>query len=595
MSKTKRRNLCIEDGCNTRASFNYSSEKRSIYCGKHRKLNMINVNIKKCLEEQCIRSPHFNYAGETKGIYCKSHCKISMINVVSEKCLEENCNHIPYFNYAGETKGIYCKSHCKIFMIDVKAKKCLEKDCEHRPCFNYKGEAKGIYCSLHKHDSMVNVYGRKCLEKDCERRPYFNYKGKTKGIYCGKHRKSLMIDVINRKCLEDSCNRIPYYNYEGEKKGIYCSSHKLFSMIDVLSRRCLEEKCTRGPCFNYKGETKGIYCLEHKLTSMVNVYSRKCLKEKCNGSPNYNYKGKSEGIYCSSHKMVSMIDVVRKRCEVKNCNSRIYYGFSGHPMIRCAKHKLSGMLANCTRNCKGFNKINGKQSKCSYKATHGVIPSNPEFCEVHAPKEYFALTNRVCKGCKSIDVLTNEGLCFSCDPKIFKKRRLAKQRKVQEWLDSSKYNKNYKFTDKTFPEDYECFKRRRRPDFLYDCNTHFVILEVDENQHNRGKYNCETKRMGELAQALGLPTIFIRYNPDEFKGPKGRKIFSTEFKRKKLLLNQLSRCKTHSILLNDSEGGKTESIENFNKDFIIVLYLYYDGFDESLTPNFETLNLDELY
>ena len=54
---------------------------------------------------------------------------------------------------------------------------------------------------------------------------------------------------------------------------------------------------------------------------------------------------------------------------------------------------------------------------------------------------------------------------------------------------------------------------RRRPDILIDANTHFVAVEIDELQH--ASYGCdETKRMLVIAQDCGMPTVFVRWNPD---------------------------------------------------------------------------------
>jgi len=46
-----------------------------------------------------------------------------------------------------------------------------------------------------------------------------------------------------------------------------------------------------------------------------------------------------------------------------------------------------------------------------------------------------------------------------------------------------------------------------------------VIVEVDEHQHPAPAYDvlCEMYRMAAIFWTLGVPTKFIRYNPDEFK------------------------------------------------------------------------------
>jgi hypothetical protein len=55
-----------------------------------------------------------------------------------------------------------------------------------------------------------------------------------------------------------------------------------------------------------------------------------------------------------------------------------------------------------------------------------------------------------------------------------------------------------------------------RPDILIDCNTHFIVVEVDEHQHDSYDSNCEMARMNNIYISLGLPVVFLRYNPDAF-------------------------------------------------------------------------------
>jgi hypothetical protein len=55
------------------------------------------------------------------------------------------------------------------------------------------------------------------------------------------------------------------------------------------------------------------------------------------------------------------------------------------------------------------------------------------------------------------------------------------------------------------------------PDFLKDCGTFFLIIECDENAHSSYPASCERIRENNIVFALGLPCVFIRYNPD-YKG-----------------------------------------------------------------------------
>jgi hypothetical protein len=96
---------------------------------------------------------------------------------------------------------------------------------------------------------------------------------------------------------------------------------------------------------------------------------------------------------------------------------------------------------------------------------------------------------------------------------MFNKTRLAKQNFVKRWLDNNEYK--YDSCDKVI-ENSVCGKER--PDFVFDCGTHVVILEVDEHQHRERAEECECVRMVNLFHSFGgLPVKFVRYNPDKYK------------------------------------------------------------------------------
>ena len=45
-------------------------------------------------------------------------------------------------------------------------------------------------------------------------------------------------------------------------------------------------------------------------------------------------------------------------------------------------------------------------------------------------------------------------------------------------------------------------------------------MEVDEHKHRGTGYTCDKQRMYNIIAKLGLPCIFIRYNPDNKKSDK---------------------------------------------------------------------------
>ena len=96
-----------------------------------------------------------------------------------------------------------------------------------------------------------------------------------------------------------------------------------------------------------------------------------------------------------------------------------------------------------------------------------------------------------------------EQLCNYCDPNS-KKLYATKEMKVVSFLN----NNNIQFThNKSI--GFEC--GNYRPDILIDCNTHFIVIEVDENQHESYDINCEMARMNNIYISLGLPVIYYYF------------------------------------------------------------------------------------
>jgi hypothetical protein len=166
--------------------------------------------------------------------------------------------------------------------------------------------------------------------------------------------------------------------------------------------------------------------------------------------------------------------------------------------------KREGMIKNPRTKC--------KQSKCKETALYGITKA--EHCELHKQENEINLIERKCKSCHLPNILNSEGLCMYCDPNKEKRARLAKQNEVKNYLDQ--HGLKYISYDKRIEEN-KC--GLERPDFVFETpsGSHIVILEVDENQHKSRAEVCECARMVNISQDYGLPTIYIRYNPDEYK------------------------------------------------------------------------------
>ena len=60
----------------------------------------------------------------------------------------------------------------------------------------------------------------------------------------------------------------------------------------------------------------------------------------------------------------------------------------------------------------------------------------------------------------------------------------------------------------------DCTNGHLYPDIRFELLGFDLIVEVDEYMHRGTSYICDERRMGEITKQLGLPCVFIRYNPD---------------------------------------------------------------------------------
>ena len=103
-------------------------------------------------------------------------------------------------------------------------------------------------------------------------------------------------------------------------------------------------------------------------------------------------------------------------------------------------------------------------------------------------------------------------LCSYCNPSIGQK---TKENEIKKLLEENNYDFSH---DKHCSAGWSCSKYR--PDFLFDREYYYVIIEVDENAHKNYDQDCEKIRMNNIVDNLGLPVMFIRYNPDNRGVPK---------------------------------------------------------------------------
>ena len=197
-------------------------------------------------------------------------------------------------------------------------------------------------------------------------------------------------------------------------------------------------------------------------------------------------------------------------------------------------------------------------ASCNNTSTHEH--NNERMCETHAPPGALNLALAECSSCHLLYVLTN-GLCANCDPDAIKCATHAKELATKAILDLA--GLQYISHDRII-DGGVCIKSR--PDFVFDAGTHMVCLEVDEHQHKSYPCLCEQQRMVNISQAMGMPTLFLRFNPDRFTDPSGRTSTMGAAARAKLLTSWVTWALTPEY--SPAATGA----------FCTAVYLCYDGF-----------------
>jgi hypothetical protein len=224
----------------------------------------------------------------------------------------------------------------------------------------------------------------------------------------------------------------------------------------------------------------------------------------------------------------------------------------GWPASRCSQHKREGHISRPSSLC----------GVCRSPATHGL--RYPERCELHRRDGDANLVERPCAACGLPERLDEaKGLCDLCraGPRV----RLAKQLEVRNALAERLPEWPWDCYDRT-PSDLRACGDRERPDFFWDRHAWAVVLEVDEHQHWSRPEECECARMVNMAQALGVPTYFVRFNPDAYR-PAGSAPAEPLRRRFDVLLRWLRAALREEPMTARSVAGTGAA----------VLRLFFDG------------------
>ena len=302
-----------------------------------------------------------------------------------------------------------------------------------------------------------------------------------------------------------ACGSRASFGEPGTKRPTHCKSHKPPGWIDVV-----HEKCQCGKSQPYFGETAGdrpTRCASCKLDGWIDVRNPKC---QCGKSkPSFGAEAGDRPTRCSKCKLPGWIDVINKKCHCGK--SQPSFGAqAGDTPTRCSKCKFDGWIDVRNPKCQC-----GK-SKPSFGAEAGDRPTRCASCQLPG------WTNVVDKRCltEGCDTVVHDNdYCAGCDPEPGRRRKVRERRVFEALCADGLVPTTY---DKAM-DDTSC--GRSRPDFFYDLPDRAILVECDEDQHSNYTPGCELRRMLDLhAASGGLPTIFVRFNPDHFELDVTRKI-----------------------------------------------------------------------
>ena len=238
--------------------------------------------------------------------------------------------------------------------------------------------------------------------------------------------------------------------------------------------------------------------------------------------------------------------MVNNRSCCDKCTTTSTYGFPGHRPHLCSRHKEPGTIKRPSKIC--------VEKGCKDFTLYGL--KNPLHCKAHMKPGEVNLIEGQCSKCNLIMPLVYD-ICEYCRPRNVK----AKELKVKTILNKYNLDNNLCFYSYDSVIDSRC--NLKRPDFVYDAGTHFVVVECDEHQHRSySGADCEVVRMWSIRQALGLPVVFIRFNPDSFKVAANKSGRVSEIKREETLCKWVTNL--HKVIPQSCS----------------VVYLFYDGWHE---------------
>lgn len=341
-----------------------------------------------------------------------------------------------------------------------------------------------------------------------------------------------------------------------------------------------DEKCKIQASYGSPSDRKVLFCKNHKSNDHIDLRSQKCqhIEEgiRCSTQASFGSEKDKKKLFCREHKRQDDIDLKSQKCKFQSdngqkCINQAIYG-TNYNKDFCSEHKNNQHVENRSRKCIFKNSDN---TYCNKVASFGT--KKRTFCSLHRTQNCNRLAGYNCKNCEITEAHYGKNnkreYCAPCfaelHPESVQGRMyLIKQKAIVEFLKKH-------FTISSVDKVIKGGKSKRRPDIIIDCGSFVIVIEIDELQHNNGKYDSElySIRNQEIYEDLGSrQIIFIRFNPDSYKigSKKFKGCFDSKNEKEYKIFNE--RMVT---LVSTVEKIQKEGIIDDKK--ISVQYLYYDS------------------
>lgn len=523
------------------------------------------------------------------------------VDVAHPKCaFKGGCAKQASYYKSGDPLG-YCAPHKPSDEYKSRCNVCEFDGCDILASFGIDGSHKRQFCGEHKQPGMVVIGAQMCI--GCGKvRASWTYEGSRHVVFCSGCAPPGTVTIDGRVCKYPGCKSRSTYGMiplPGETgKVSRCAKHKLPGMDKIGAVTCGVDGCKKKPTFGLEGEP-ATRCKTHIEPGMKDVAHAPCEHAGCATRATFSVDGK---YYCRAHK-VANAKTLNPTCKYPGCKTRAQFGRLFQPPEWCPKH----MTAEIKTRGGHYYSQDERYPKCSIVgcgenavATVSATDHVPTFCESHAPDDARIIDDAQCANCHVVATIDRtSGLCAFCQfgtthgPGAYHKLK-------EDRLHCVLCAMGIPPTVHDRQLDYASICGvRQRPDFYYECGSIAVIVECDERQHAyytinanpeapRHSYECtcEFSRMIAIHQTVGLPTIFVRYNPDRFTDARGEVVETpgndtrdqrcAEYVRR--LLNYLNRS---------PEGA-------YKLEGLYVIYLNYDGQMENIPEGYRVDYFDNI-